>query len=458
MITLKPFQEIGRDFLALRSSALLADDMGLGKTVQSIEAAKKITARNGIVTCPFGMRRTWVKTLRSQYPTIFIKEITSPNIIPDANAFNVVNYDIVWREPLIRYLHQGRWKVLIADEAHFLKSIDAKRTKAILGRGGIYGNCEYRWLLTGTPVMNRPIELYPMLRCLCPEKLGPYKEYTQYAYQFCGAFQDTFGFNVSGASNLDKLSALLQPFMLRRMKSEVLDQLPPLCHKIYLDPSNKLVSLTDEEKLTIGENPSLRRALGLLKAGPAIRHIEDILTDKPKVIAYTYHQDVARMLQDHFGSKAVKYTGEENLDKKEAAKAAFINDPKVQVFIGQVDAAGTGTDGLQAVCDTCVFVELTYVPKQIEQCIDRLNRMGQENQVVAHFLIVEDSMEERIVDTLVEKSININQIMQEKKGGGQFIQAPCGLCGALKEMKELRRVAGLSVCIDKCAKEMECMT
>lgn len=445
MKTLLPFQEIGRDFLAMRKAAILADDMGLGKTLMAIEAMKTLGITRGLIVCPLSVRRTWVKVLQDQYPGVFVKEITKTDSIPHRNAFNIVNYDIVWREPLAQYLDVS-WPILIADEAHFLKSITAKRTKKLLGKGGVYGYCDYKWMLTGTPVLNRPIELYPVLRCLCPDRLGAFRDYYRYAYKFCAAFRDTFGFNADGASNLGELATLLAPVMLRRMKEEVLTELPDVIYeKIYLDPSDKLMQLVrKEEQADITAVPSIRHALGLLKIKPAIEHLEELLLTKNKVVVFTWHKEVAHGIKNHFSGRAVLHTGEESVDQKERAKTDFISG-RANVFIGQLEATGVGVDGLQASCDTCVFVEMFSVPGKIRQAVDRLRRIGQTNSVLAQFLVAEESKDEEIIDSLVEKSANIKLILNEK-GGPKFIHCNCDVCKRPKEIADLKRVDGLSVC------------
>jgi SWI/SNF-related matrix-associated actin-dependent regulator 1 of chromatin subfamily A len=458
MITLYPFQETGRDFLAARENAILADDMGIGKTVQSVEALKKIDAKNGIIVCPLSVRRTWAKFLRTQYPSCFIKEIVSTRVPIDKRAFNVVNYDIIWREPLISEFKRHKWDVLICDEAHFLKTKESKRTKAIIMRNGIYKNCSFRWMLTGTPVLNRPSELYPILRALCPEALGVYSDFYRYAYQFCGAFQDTFGFNTSGATHLDQLGDLLSSVMLRRMKKDVLKDIPAVTYsKVYLDPSDKLITLSKKEKDSvvnqIGEIASLRRSLGLLKIKPAIDHINTLLTERNKVVVFAWHTDVIAGIKEHFKDRAVVYTGAESAKEKGEAIDAFTGREDINLFVGQLKAAGVGIDGLQKVCDVCVFVEMSYVPGEILQAIDRLCRIGQVNPVLAQFLVCEDSMDEELVDGLTDKSKNIKTIMREE-AYAKFVLAACGVCSTKVELNKLKPSCGMAVC-KSCAKEME---
>lgn len=468
MIRLHPFQEIGRDFLVLRPNAILADDPGLGKTYEVIEAWKKLGLSQGIVVCPQSIRRSWVKRIREQMPLAFIKEITSPKIVPEEMAFNVVNYDIVWKEPLITELLRGTWQVLVCDESHFLKNMDAKRTKKILGKKGIYNRCERRWMVTGSPVLNRPIELYPILRSLFPTFLGKHIGYYDFAFKFCAGHQGAFGFDATGASCLPELAALLHPLMLRRMKTDVLTELPAVTYdKVYLDPSDKLIALTEREAEEvrvgerIGEISSVRRALGVIKATAAVNHLRDMLEERKKIVVFLWHTDVAEIIAAAFPGKCVRHTGAESVTEKEQNTHRFMNDPGVKLFLANIKSTGFGVDGLQEVCDTAVFVEMSYVPEEIKQCIDRLNRMGQKSPVQVQFLIAENSVDERTITTIAEKAQNINTIMGERRNERterttEFVATKCKVCGTQTEMTELKRVLNLSVC-PKCRKNMECL-
>jgi len=462
MIKLMPFQEIGRDFLCLRANAILADDMGLGKTFQILEAIKKLGLQSGIIVCPQSIRRSWVKRTREQMPLAFIKEITSSQTVPDPSAFNIVNYDIIWKEPLRSHLLQGQWPVLVCDESHALKNIDAKRTKFVLGKKGLYLRCERRWLATGTPILNRPIELYAPLRSLFPTFLGKYQSYYDYAYKFCAGYQGTFGFDATGASNLEELSKILQPLMIRRLKSEVVKDLPPVTYdKVYLDPSDKLIRLIEQEKeeyygrKLIGETSTTRQAIGVIKAQAAIRHIRSLLETKQKIVVFVWHKAVVETLMEEFGNQAVKYTGGESAKEKDEAIKKFQSDPGCSLFIGNIKSAGIGVDGLQDVCDTAVFIEMSYVPNEIKQAIDRLNRIGQKSPVQIQFLIAEKSIDEDLIDSLTVKARNINIIMDEQKEVA-FVETTCRLCQEKAEIKNLQRVSKIAVCKD-CAKEMECV-
>jgi len=321
-------------------------------------------------------------------------------------------------------------------------------------------------MVTGTPVLNRPVELYPILRSLFPTFLGKYVGYYDFAYRFCAGHQGAFGFDATGASCLPELAAVLHPLMLRRMKSDVLSELPAVTYdKIYLDPSDKLISLTERENAEynigheIGEISSVRRALGVIKATAAVAHIRDILDTRGKVLVFFWHTDVCDMIASAFPGKCVRHTGAESTADKERNVRRFQSDPGISLFLGNIKSTGFGVDGLQEVCDTAVFVEMSYVPEELRQCIDRLNRMGQKNPVQVQFLIAENSVDERVIGTLAEKAKNINVLMGSRKEANEtteFVATRCGSCGRLTEMTELKRVMNISVC-PTCRKNMECL-
>jgi SWI/SNF-related matrix-associated actin-dependent regulator of chromatin subfamily A-like protein 1 len=226
--------------------------------------------------------------------------------------------------------------------------------------------------------------------------------------------------------------------------------------KVYLEPTDKLMSLSKREKeeqdKMIGAISSIRQALGILKVEPAIEHLEDLLEQKEKIVVFAWHTEVIKGIKDHFGARAVTYTGAESAVEKEEAIDAFTSRQEVKMFVGQLKAAGTGIDGLQAVCDVCVFVEMSYVPGEIIQAVDRLRRIGQFSSVLAQFLIVEDSMDEALVDNLTEKAKNIKTVMGDKSES-KFALSFCAACREMVEFAKLRPAAGLSVCA-KCEKKM----
>lgn len=455
MKTLYPYQEEGVNFLTTRRAGLLFDDMGLGKTCQAIEAMKRLKVVKGVVVCPLAVRHQWIKNIQEQYPGVFINEIKTKRDKPVRNAINVVHYDIVWRSPLVRHLKCFMWDVVIFDEAHFLKNWNSRRTISLLGRDGMYNYGRYIWCLTGTPILNRPIELYPILRGLAPTALGKYAEYNTYAKYFCNAYYDAYNkFNVNGAAHLNILASIIKPLYLRRTKSEVLQQLPEITYeKIYTDSTEKIIRANSGILKETEDVLSLQRMLGIIKTPITIEHIRDVLETKGKVVVFTVHKDVATNINIAFKECSVMYTGDETSTEKAAAVAKFINDKDCKVFIGNIKASGFGIDGLQKVCDIVIFAEISYVPGEIRQAVDRIHRIGQNRRVLVQFIITENSMEEQIIDKLTAKSNNIGDILQE--GGMEgFVEVQCYACKNRIKIKNAVRIGKVTVC-GKCLKEME---
>jgi len=209
-----PFQKIGIAFLINNQHALLADEMGLGKTIQAIGGINELKAKSVLIVCPASLKLNWQAELAiwlEESLKVYIVEKRSAIIPKDADII-IVNYDIIDHSNIHYQLRDREYDIVICDEAHYMKNMKAARTKAMLNSKGLIRKGKYKWLLTGTPVLNRPMELFAILRVLAAQHLEPYTSWTRYAYKFCGAFHDQWGFNTRGASNLDELNRRLKPF------------------------------------------------------------------------------------------------------------------------------------------------------------------------------------------------------------------------------------------------------
>lgn len=418
MKQLYPFQVTGVDFLASNKSALLADQMGTGKTVQTICAFNKLQTKRTLIITPASVKYTWANEIPewSSEPLAPIQIIKSfrDTVMSDV-AHIICNYDFIQTDSkILKQLKTLKFDVLVCDEAHYLKNPRAKRTRGILMRNGLSERAEYRWMLTGTPVMNRPIELYPLLMGLRRDLIAPWDNWYSFAKRYCGAFQDQFGgWNVRGASNIPELAEKLKSFMLRRTKAEVLPFLPPKTIQIVpLDPIEKFkysgTAASAESDMALGDFSTLRKETALAKLPACIKHIDDVLEDVPKIIVFFYHREVFKQLHAQYPDANYIYGGM-TPEMKKWHVDQFQNDSSKRVMLIQFVAGGQGIDGLQKVCDTCIFVETSWTPAEIEQAIDRLHRIGQKNPVHAQFLVLQQSLEEVMVRTAkykLEKIIN----------------------------------------------------
>jgi SWI/SNF-related matrix-associated actin-dependent regulator 1 of chromatin subfamily A len=416
-LILRPYQEIGVNWLSdHRPHKLLADDMGLGKTPQCIAAMNLLDAKTCVVICPSTVKIMWARRI-AQWSTglryVHIVKDGKTNIPPGAQAI-IVNYELVLRPKIYRQLMaigQGLgFDVLICDEARYLKSMDAQRTKKILGKNSFLQYARRRWMLDGTPVPNRPVELYPILKTLAPDVIEPHLSYYDFGMYFCRGRKDGFGYNMSGASNIEELNQRLTDsgFMLRRTKEEVMDELPDKIETIIEIPD---VLVEGVESLHIA---TARRDLGLAKIPAAATYIAGMLAEVNKVVVFAHHRDTIETLSRDLAEQgAVILYGGMTAEQKQKSIDAFVSDPQTQVLIGQTVAGGTGVDGLQGVCNHMVFVEVDWSPGVMDQAIDRLRRIGQKRETVfVHYLVVPDSLDTMMDETLKRKRNVIERLMK----------------------------------------------
>ena len=419
---LEKYQIDGANFLASKYHALLADDMGLGKTAQAVTACEQVNAFNVLVVCPASVKYHWKDEFSKwskKYKRIFIIN-DGRCTIDEYSEVIIVNYELLLRDKIFNMLKNIDWNVIICDEAHYLKSLTSQRSKRVLGSFGLANYATYKWLLTGTPIENKPVDLFPILYTLGRKYLKKYISYESFVMRFCDGYYDAISSQPmpNGASNELELKDMLKDFMLRRTLAE---QLPKTDIQIIsLEKNiqvNELEMKIKDDNLyykpmsELGSLASLRQEIALAKLPQCINYIKDTLKIVDKLVVFCYHRSVinniADVLKRHF---PVKYYGGLNANQRENVKNIFIGNDRCKIFIGQLKAAGQGLDGLQKVCNHILFVEVDWNP--FKQCIGRLRRKGQiENKVVVQILVCKNSIEEKMLGTVNSKLTSINKIL-----------------------------------------------
>ena len=428
MKTLKPFQKVGAKFLAMRQTALLADEMGLGKTLQAIAAFRVLKLKTALIVCPATVKLGWRDELvDAGYSNIHAIESGARFHCAD---IYVVNFDMVINGRLPIEMKDFCPDALILDEIHKLKTIDSARTLEILGKGGWAHRAKRVWGLSGTPVLNRPVELFPILKTLYPNGMGEYKTYEKFAQRYCGAFFDGHALNAKGSSNLDELAHQMSGFMLRRTQREVLPELPTYSlnihrlektgegykelDKVEMDILSRTTkeSFISEKMSQLGDLATLCKATALAKLPQVIEHIKSSLDTGERVVVFVHHREVGDALANALGEfKPVFVRGGQSSDQRRAAIEAFQKDS--QVLIGNIVAAGTGLDGLQKVCRRIVFAEISWVPGEMAQCICRCVRMGQRYMTLVDYLVAENTIEEAKLQVIFRKEKAITRLMTQ---------------------------------------------
>lgn len=454
--TLFPYQTVGAQFLSERPQAFLADDMGLGKSAQGVAACDLVGARRILILCPANVRVNWSREFDRfspfDRPVAIIAKGTDA---PELNGVTISSYDLLDNDKVFKALRNNDWDVLILDEAHNLKNRAAGRTKSVYGARGASGLAicaKNVWRLSGTPAPNNASELWTHLHSAGTTAMPYYK----FVETYCSGYDSGYGFKITGHQNTEHLKQVLAPFMLRRLKEDVMTELPPITFStvtiersaVELDPffyaqmlgkgeekflaelkeadlalkaaikqvkSHEKSKLSDMVTMLEGmaiSQASLRRYIGLAKVPIFCEMIRSELVADPtkKIVIFAWYKDVVescRVELAKFG--AVTLYGGTEPERRQRNIDKFANDPKTRVFIGNIKAV-VGVDGLQKHCNEGAFIEESWTPADNAQAAMRIHRIGQEKPVRIRFFSCAGSVDELITAALIRKTKELAKI------------------------------------------------
>jgi SNF2 family DNA or RNA helicase len=422
MMQLTPEQIEGAKFLAERPAALLADEPGFGKSAQAIAACDRIGARNILVITTASARINWLNEFKLWSDTkrdgVAWLDTKTKTCKPGVTvvAWSNVLYSGVYT-PLSRF----DWDVVILDESHYAKNITAKRTKIVYGH--ITPRAKNVWCLTGTPIPNAPNDLYPMLRACFP-KLLEGASHDSFIKQFCitqpryinGQLRDI----IVGGKNMNALGERLRPVMLRR-KTE---GLPPIRYSVYALHSDTLPDESDIDVQAVLEAAqsgstndldlhlgTIRRATGVLKARAAAALIaEELQNGLDKIVLFGWHREALDILAEHLAVfNCARIDGATHGAARQAAVEKFQKDKTCRVFIGQIQAAGEAIT-LTAAAQV-LFVETSFIPKDMAQAVRRILRRGQTRPCLCRIAALSGSIDEALMRIVQRKVETIRAII-----------------------------------------------
>ena len=446
--TLYKHQEDGVQFLLSRNGCILADEMGLGKSMQSIIAAMESGAEKILIVTTSSTKINWEREIN-----VFCNETT---IIDgkkwDSNKFTIINFDILKNfhslpavkkrkegepEPeVIRDIVNTKFDLCIVDEAHNLKNNDSIRGKIMVDVCVKY-NIPKVWLLTGTPVANRPMDFFNLLKLI---KSPIAENWKHYAVRYCDGRQFFRTLKngqrkqiwlTDGASNLEELANKTKNILLRRLKTDAIDMpdkiVTPMYHQLdskgwkmyeqlwdeYVEMKKKLGKRTMESQKDLVELILLRQFIAIQAIPYTIEMIENALEMGRKVIVFTSFSEEQDIIANHFGKIAVRHNGSLSNAKKQHSVDQFQNNDKIKVFIGNIKSAGVGITLTEAT--VVIFNSFDWVPGNNEQAEDRAYRIGQSNDVNVYYQLFEDTISTRMWEMLRNKKDVISTIMGEKK-------------------------------------------
>lgn len=440
----KPYkhQIEGIKFLLGRDGCILADDMGLGKTYQAIIAALESGAERILIVCPSSVKINWEREIN--YFQCFDTSIITGKRWQQAK-FTIINYDILknfheipdtkikeedicWEN---QHLVQGKFDLCIIDEAHYLKDHTSLRG-SIMKDLCVKHNIPKVWLLTGTPVANRPKDYYNLLALI---KAPIAKDWMFYVKRYCEAksFFKTLKngrkkkiWLTNGASNLDELNRRTRNLFLRRMKTDI-DDMPdkiitPVYHEMTVAEQKDYEALWEEylverkRKKKKGEPERelvelilLRQYIAKITVSKTIEMVDNALEQDQKVIIFTNFTEELQLLQNHFGSLSVVHYGEMTDKMKQKSVDDFQQNPNKKVFIGNIKSAGVGITLTEATI--VIFNSFDWVPGNNEQAEDRSYRIGQTNHVNVYYQLFDDTIAIKMWDILANKKDVISRII-----------------------------------------------
>lgn len=437
-----PHQEQGIKFLLSKKKCILADDMGLGKTYQSIVAALETNAEKVLVVCPANAKINWYREIANFVPEDDISILKTGHWNP--KKFTIINYDILknfhtlidrrkkyedWE--IHRHLVNEGYDLIILDEAHMVKNPKADRTKII---NQIADSISKRWLLTGTPIANRPMDYFNLLD-LCESPVTSSWKY--YAFRYCdgkkfrkktkaGKVQDIWV--TDGASNLEELNERTQSLILRRKKEDHLDLPPKIVAPYYIEIDDmKAYNSAFEEYLEWAKSEGkrlgtgrhmvelivLRKYLAEEKVKHTIELAEQAVENGQKVIIFTNFTHSFNALMKHFGRIAVGHNGSMNGTQKQRSIDSFQEDENVKVFVGNLVSAGTAITLTKA--QVVIMNDLDFVPANHAQAEDRAFRIGQTKTVNVYYPIAQNTIDEMMYDMLQKKKRIINTVVGDEQ-------------------------------------------
>ncbi len=467
-----PYQKAGIAYGMARPGVLIGDEMGLGKTIQALGIINSDPSiRRALIVCPASLKLNWFREAKKWLVRPMRAAIANGKFPPaDLIDLVVINYEQLSKHAAA--IRAQTWDILISDEVHYLKNPKAIRTKQVFGAPKADKTpalppiqARRRVFLTGTPIVNRPIELWPLVQSLDPKGLG--SNWWNFAKRYCAAYNSGYGMDVSGSSNLDELQAKLRAsIMVRRLKKDVLTDLPPKRRQIIAlapatpeeraaleaedaqskanedrmealraaveiskasdDPADyerAVEALSEAARAAFTEMSKTRHRVALAKLPQVIAHIQDAVEETCKIIVMAHHHDVIDGIMAAFPN-AVKLDGTMDMASRQASVDRFQNDPKVGPFVGSIMAAGVGTT--LTASSHVVFAELDWVPGNLSQAEDRAHRIGQVNSVLVQHIVLDGSLDATMAQRIVEKQDVIDRALDRdgKLPEAEHIEAP----------------------------------
>ena len=439
-LPLLPYQRAGAGYALKQRRVILGDEMGLGKTPQLIAVAVKAVEEGHrvLISVPPSLRINWVREIAK-----FTDNALSVEVIDGTKPYKLSGADVTvigdagltgWAPALDR---QG-FGALLVDEAHRFKNAKSKRTIALQGIARGIPQDGYVVLASGTPAVNRPVELVALLDII--GTLDPvFGSAGSFKFRYCDPVKNNFGWTFVGSSNSAELHAKLRgTCYIRRRKNDVLTELPAKRRasvaielsdtelKEYLNIENEFLGWVFEKggreavlkasrAEAITKLTALRQSIAKAKIKHAINHIETIIDGDEPVVVFGHHRSVLNAIIDECRARSVEDPRWNVVSvlggMTDSAKQSAVDDfqsGRASIFVGNYESAGVGLTLTRA--NQWVSVENPWTPASLSQAEDRCHRFGQSEAVTCWNLL---GVRSNGVDTIDERLFALLNSKQE---------------------------------------------
>ena len=437
-LSLLPYQEEGVKVIASKGGrALIGDEMGLGKTAQALTYLARNKKYPLVAICEATAKENWSREISMWTgKRAYVCHGSTP---PDDGALSqnsayVINYNILngW----VDYFKKRGVKDVILDECHNLAGEESKRTEACrhLVRGG-----DSLLALSGTPLTNKPLDLFPVLNMLRPDVWPSRFAFMQ---RYCKPVLRHYGWTATGAENLDELNLKIKKHvLLRRRKADVLKDFPAKNRvtvnlaidemETYQAAKNDFMKWLKEHQRG-GQLAAAKKAPALYQVGELVRlacklklrasvgWVNRFLEENPeeKLIVYLVHTEPLRVFQRRVNAPFISIDGSTPTRKRQGLVDQFNNDSKTRLAILNILAAGASIN-MVSCCHT-YFGEMWWAPHRHTQAEDRTHRIGQKRTCWAYYGIASGTIEEKIALTLHDKQQLLARSMDGDREVGEI--------------------------------------
>lgn len=420
-------------------------------TPMAIVYANEISAKRVLVICPAAIRKQWMRKIREwstmRDPYLIYPVYNSRNGIHPQAEWTVISFALARNPSLVAAIAKMHFDLCIIDESHYLKDSEAGQTKAIYGMAdGMYhykrgqdplpsitSRCAHVLCLSGTPIVNRPLEAYTTTRALCWDAID---------YQSLDRFRQRYNPQkttvLQGGKRVtdEKIGRVKElgnrmrgMYMARHAKRDVMTQLKmPRYEVVQMEETGEVKAALRSESLlgididqlqttndyqVLGHIAQVRREMGIAIAPQAADYIANAIEGgEDKIVVFGWHIEVLDILQAKLAKYGVlRIDGSTSANRRQTNVDNFVRDRHMRVMLGNIQSMGTGVDGLQEVATHCVLVEPSWTPGENQQAVDRLDRGGQKGHVQADFIVAPGSIAEKILVAALGKAQTIFKVI-----------------------------------------------